>query len=89
VKGEFQMSTNLALDDSLILEAQKVGGHITKKAAVSQALMEYILRRRQLEVVELFGSVDYDQEYDYKQQRRVSACCDDRGDSTGNSFRHP
>ena len=64
------MSTNLAIDDSLILEAQKVGGHTTKKAAVSQALMEYIQRRRQLEVLALFGSVDYDADYDYKQQRR-------------------
>ena len=66
------MSTNLAIDDSLILEAQKVGGHITKKAAVSQALMEYIQRKRQLEVLALFGSVDYDADYDYKQQRRRS-----------------
>ena len=66
------MSTNLAIDDSLILEAQKVGGHTTKKAAVSQALMEYIQRKRQLEVLALFGSVDYDANYDYKQQRRQS-----------------
>ena len=66
------MSTNLAIDDSLILEAQKVGGHTTKKAAVSQALMEYIQRRRQLEVLALFGTVDYDADYDYKQQRRRS-----------------
>jgi Arc/MetJ family transcription regulator len=64
------MSTNLAIDDSLILEAQKVGGHTTKKAAVSQALLEYIQRRRQLEVLALFGTVDYDADYDYKQQRR-------------------
>ena len=65
------MSTNLAIDDSLILEAQKVGGHASKKAAVSHALMEYIQRRRQLEVLELFGSMDYDPNYDYKQHRRL------------------
>ena len=64
------MATNLAIDDTLIQEAQKLGGHVTKKAAVSQALVEYIQRRRQLEVVELFGSVDYDAGYDYKKQRR-------------------
>jgi Arc/MetJ family transcription regulator len=64
------MPTNLAIDDSLILEAQKVGGHTTKKAAVSQALLEYIQRKRQLEVLALFGTVDYDADYDYKQQRR-------------------
>ena len=65
------MSTNLAIDDSLILEAQKAGGHATKKAAVSQALLEYIQRRKQLEVLALFGTVDYDADYDYKQQRRL------------------
>ena len=66
------MSTNLAIDDSLILEAQKVGGHVTKKAAVSHALLEYIQRRRQLEVLDLFGTVDYDPDYDYKQHRPLS-----------------
>lgn len=64
------MSTNLAIDDSLMLEAQKIGGHTTKKAAVFLALMEYIQRRRQLEVLELFGSIDYEADHDYKQQRR-------------------
>ena len=66
------MATNLAIDDSLIQEAQKLGGHVTKKAAVSQALVEYIQRRRQLEVVELFGTVDYEAGYDYKQRRRLA-----------------
>ncbi len=66
------MATNLAIDDSLIQEAQKLGGHATKKAAVSQALVEYIQRRRQLEVVELFGSVEYEIGCDYKQQRRIA-----------------
>jgi Arc/MetJ family transcription regulator len=65
------MSTNLAIDDSLILEAQKAGGHTTKKAAVSQALLEYIQRRKQLEVLALFGTVDYDANYDYKKQRSL------------------
>ena len=63
------MATNLAIDDSLIVEAQKLGGHTTKKATVSQALMEYIQRRRQLEILELFGTVQYDDNYDYKKQR--------------------
>lgn len=65
------MATNLAIDDSLILEAQRLGGHATKKAAVSQALLEYIQRRRQLDMLELFGTVEYDDDYDYKQQRKV------------------
>jgi len=43
------MATNLALDDSLIDEARRIGRHSTKKAAVTAALEEYILRRKQLE----------------------------------------
>ena len=42
-----QMATNLALDDKLIREAQKAGGHRTKKAAVTAALEEYVQRRKQ------------------------------------------
>lgn len=63
------MATNLAIDDSLIEEARKVGGHRTKKATVTEALQEYILRRKQAKVVSLFGSVEYDPKYDYKKQR--------------------
>jgi Arc/MetJ family transcription regulator len=63
------MATNLALDDGLILEAQKIGGHRTKKSAVTEALKEYIQRRKQLQVTELFGKVDYAAGYDYKTLR--------------------
>jgi len=44
------MATNLALDDKLIIEAQKIGGHKTKKDAVTEALNEYIQRHKQLEI---------------------------------------
>lgn len=64
------MATNLALDDSLIEEARKVGGHKTKKEAVTAALDEYIKRRRQLEVIKHFGTVDFDPAYDYKAERK-------------------
>ena len=64
------MATNLALDDALIVEAQCVGGHRTKKEAVTQALKEYIQRRRQLEIFELVGKVPYYDDYDYKALRR-------------------
>lgn len=39
------VATNLAIDDKLILEAQRIGGHRTKKSAVTEALKEYIQRR--------------------------------------------
>jgi hypothetical protein len=64
------MPTNLAIDDSLLEEAKNIGKHKTKKAAVTEALQEYIQRRKQLEIVEVFGTVDYDKSYDYKQQRK-------------------
>lgn len=63
------MATNLAIDDRLILEAQKIGNHRTKKSAVTEALKEYIQRRKQLEIIKLFGKIDYDKDYDYKAQR--------------------
>jgi hypothetical protein len=64
------MATNLALDDRLIEEAQKLGGHPTKKDAVNAALDEYVRHRKQLEILKLFGTIDYDENYDYKLERK-------------------
>lgn len=64
------MPTNLALDPELLDEAHRIGGHKTKKATVTEALREYILRRRQQRVMDLFGTIEYDADYDYKEQRR-------------------
>lgn len=63
------MATNLALDDKLLKEAQLIGRHKTKKAAVTEALKEYIQRRKQMKVLDLFGKIDYDDDYDYKDGR--------------------
>ena len=63
------MATNLAIDDKLLIEAQSIGGHKTKKATVTEALDEYIQRRKQLRIISLFGKVDYDPDYDYKATR--------------------
>lgn len=64
------MATNLALDDKLLNEAVRLGGHRTKKATVTEALQEYIQRRKQLGILELAGKIDYDPDYDYKKERR-------------------
>lgn len=66
------MPTNLAIDDDLLDEAQRVGGHRTKKATVNEALEEYIQRRKQKRIVELFGTIEIAPAYDYKKQRRKS-----------------
>lgn len=50
------MTTNLALDNQLIEQARVLGRHRTKKAAVTEALREYVERHRQLEVLGLFNS---------------------------------
>jgi hypothetical protein len=64
------MPTNLALDDKLIDEARRIGKHKTKKEAVTVALKEYVQRRKQLKILDLFGTIDYDPNYDYKAERR-------------------
>jgi Arc/MetJ family transcription regulator len=64
------MPTNLAIDDELIEEAREIGGHRTKKAVVTEALKEYIDRRKQLHMLNLLGRIDYDPGYDYKGQRK-------------------
>ncbi len=65
------MSTNLAIDDRLIEEAKNIGKHRTKKGAVTEALQEYIQRRKQSEILKIFQTIDYDKDYDYKKQRAV------------------
>lgn len=71
IDREIKMATNLAINDELIETAKKVGGHKTKKAVVTEALQEYIQRRKQLEIIDQFGKIDYDQDYDYKNQRKI------------------
>jgi Arc/MetJ family transcription regulator len=63
------MATNLAIDDNLLILAQNIAGLKTKKDTVNQALKEFIQRRKQEEIINLFGNVDYDEDYDYKSMR--------------------
>jgi len=63
------MATNLQLDDRLIKQAVELGTHRTKKAAVTQALNDYISHLRQEKILNLFGKVDFTPGYDYKRQR--------------------
>lgn len=65
------MATNIELNESLLTRAMKLGGMKTKKDAVNEALAEYVQRREQLKITELFGTIDFDESYDYKKQRKV------------------
>ena len=63
------MATNLSIDPELISQALEVSGERTKKAAVTRALQEFIARRRQKRVLELFGKLEWDEAYNYKAER--------------------
>ncbi len=66
------MATNLDLDDKLIDVARRLGGHKTKRGAVTRALEEYVRWLRQQAILEDFGKIDYEPRFDYKKQRRVA-----------------
>jgi Arc/MetJ family transcription regulator len=63
------MATNLSIDPKLLDRALEVSGEKTKKAAVTIALKEFIARREQKRLLELFGNLDWDSDYDYKAER--------------------
>ena len=65
------MATNLAIDDNLLEAARVIGNHTTKKAAVNEALAEYVQRRKQSEIIDLFHTMDYYADFDYKAQRKT------------------
>ena len=67
-----KVATNLAINEDLLNEALKLGGLKTKKDTVNQALEEYILRRKQKNIISLFGSIPYDADYDAKSFRKRS-----------------
>ena len=64
------MASNLDIDEKLLEEALKIGGNRTKKATVEEALQEYVQRRKQQKILKLFGKIEYDPPYKYKEQRR-------------------
>ncbi|WP_294145401.1 type II toxin-antitoxin system VapB family antitoxin [uncultured Selenomonas sp.] len=67
------MATNLALDDRLLNQAVEIGGLKTKKATVTLALKEFIQRRKVESLIDAFGTVDFDETYDYKAERNRHA----------------
>jgi Arc/MetJ family transcription regulator len=63
------MASNLNLDDALIEEAVKLSGKKTKRETVNAALAEFVSRRKQRRILELFGKLEWDPRYDYKKER--------------------
>ena len=64
------MPTNLAIDDDLLNLAQDIGNKPTKKATVTEALEEYIARRKRLKALEAFGTLETNDRFDYKKDRK-------------------
>ena len=65
------MPTNLHIDSNLLEKAQRIGHHRTKRETVNEALREYIERRKRMEAVDLFGSVEFDADFDHKKLRKA------------------
>lgn len=65
------MSTNLNIDDELLNEALRLGGKRSKRETVNEALEEYVKRRKQQEILKLFGKVEFDPKFDYKKSRQT------------------
>lgn len=63
------MPTNLNINDSLLEKAVLLGKHKSKKEAVNTALEEYVKLRNQMKVKDLFNTIEYDKNYNYKKQR--------------------
>lgn len=63
------MATNLAINQALLEKALELGGYKTKKDTVNAALEEFIRRRNAKELISAFGTIEYEQSYDYKKQR--------------------
>lgn len=63
------MATNLKIDEKLLDDALRLGSFRTKKAAVNQALAEFVQHRRQLQILDWQGKVEFFQDYDHKKLR--------------------
>ena len=63
------MATNLALDQKLVNRALQLSGEKTKRAAVTRALEEFVAKRKQKELANLLGQLEYDVTYDHKVER--------------------
>jgi Arc/MetJ family transcription regulator len=64
------VATNLELDPKLIDAVKLAGAFKTKREAVTAAMEEFLQRRKQLDVVKLFGTIEFDAKYDHKKARR-------------------
>jgi len=63
------MATNLDIDPALLERAFRLSGAKTKKATVTAALREFVARREQARILDLFGKLEWNPAFDYKAER--------------------
>jgi Arc/MetJ family transcription regulator len=63
------MATNLAIDQELLDYALNMGGLKTKKETVNTALREFVQRRKQMDIIKLAGTIDFDDDWDPRKIR--------------------
>jgi Arc/MetJ family transcription regulator len=65
------IATNIELNETLFTKAMQLGGMRTKKEAVNEALAEYVQRPEQPKFTKMFGKVEFDTPFEYREQRQV------------------
>ena len=65
------MPTSFNINPELLQEAIDLETNTPIEVLVEKALRDYIDQYKRLKVIELFGTIDYDEDYDYKEQRVV------------------
>ena len=63
------MATNLGPDPELLDRAFGSSGEATTKAAVTRALPDFVARREQRRVADLFGELEWGPGYDFSAER--------------------
>ena len=63
------MTTNIAINNTLLNNALRIGEYKSKKDTINAALQEFIQRRQIEDVIALFGTIEFDENYDYKAMR--------------------
>jgi len=67
---EKEMALYLVEEDKRVEETRPIGEHKFPSDIIVEAAREFIQYREQLKILELFGTIDYDETYDYKKQRQ-------------------
>jgi len=64
-----EMSSTVDFDSELVERVRVLSGAPTRQAAVTAAWREFVARRDQARLRELFGRLEWDPDYDYKRER--------------------